>query len=193
MTKETRYLYTEDLRVEQSEDAKPKIVGYAAVFNSLSHDLGGFRETISPGAFTRTIRDGADVRALVDHNPTLILGRNKSGTLTLKPNQKGLLVEIDPPDTQAARDIIESMRRGDVDGMSFAFRTVHDDWHIEDSTPIRELLDVELLDVSVVTYPAYPATEVAVRSMQDFLGGRSTKTHAIDSSTLRRKLQLSSM
>ena len=187
--KETRYLYTEDLRVEQTDD-KPKITGYAAVFNSLSHDLGGFRETISPGAFTRTIRDGADVRALVDHNPTLILGRNKSGTLTLKPNQKGLLVEIDPPDTQAARDIIESMRRGDVDGMSFAFRTVHDDWHIEDSAPIRELLDVELLDVSVVTYPAYPATEVAVRSMTEFLRSH-TNTNA-DIETLRRKLLVSS-
>src|SRR5688572_14040416 len=88
---ETRYLPVGELRTERAEGSvRPVIVGYAAIFDALSYDLGGFRERIAVGAFTRSLRDGADVRALVDHDPVRILGRNKSGTLRLKPNAKGL-------------------------------------------------------------------------------------------------------
>lgn len=156
------------LELRQEGEPKPTIMGYAAVFDSLSEDLGGFRERIKVGAFTRTIREGADVRALVDHDPSKILGRNTAGTLRLKPNAKGLLSEIDPPDTTAGRDIVESIKRGDVSGMSFGFMVRSDEWHMEDGVPIRELLDVDLFDVSVVTFPAYPETDVAVRSLEKF-------------------------
>ncbi len=161
---ERRVVMTSELGLRHEGDGMPVIAGYAAVFDSLSEDLGGFRERIKVGAFTRSLREGADVRALVDHDPSKILGRNLAGTLRIKPNAKGLFVEIDAPDTSIGRDIQKSIKRGDVNGMSFAFMTRSDEWHMEDGTAIRELLDVDLHDVSVVTYPAYPATDVAVRS-----------------------------
>lgn len=159
-----------ELRADgQADGAKaPMIVGYASVFDSLSEDLGGFREIVKPGAFTRSLRDGADVRALVDHDPSRILGRSSAGTLRMQVNAKGLRVEIDPPDTTTGRDILTSINRGDVDGMSFAFRTVLDEWRMEGPVVIRELLDVDLVDASVVTFPAYPATEVGVRSLEAY-------------------------
>lgn len=170
MTTERRIAAAEgaELRVE-TRDGKPTIRGYAAVFNSLSSDLGGFVEVIRQGAFRRALSDGQDVRALVDHDPARIIGRNKAGTLRLTEDQRGLLVEIDPPDTTAGRDIVESIRRGDVTGMSFGFVARKDDWRQEGERTIRELHAVDLFDVSAVTYPAYPATEVAVRSLQAFL------------------------
>lgn len=153
-----------ELRAEDSDDGFV-LRGHAAVFDSLSGDLGGFRERIQKGAFRRSIQDGADVRALLEHDPARILGRNKAGTLTLREDDIGLSVEIHPPDTTAGRDVIESVKRGDLTQMSFGFRTVTDEWAIEDSEQIRTLIDVDLFDVSVVAYPAYPDTDVAKRSM----------------------------
>lgn len=151
-----------------SEPDKPaRIVGYPAVFNKMSEDLG-FRERILPGEFTKTLADGADVRALVDHDPGRIIGRSKAGTLKLVENTRGLKAIIKPADTSAGRDIVESIRRGDVDGMSFAFRTIEDRWHKEDGEDVRELVQVELFDVSVVSFPAYLDTSVGLRSLDDW-------------------------
>ncbi len=151
----------------------PKITGYAAVFNMMSEDLGFFREIIMPGAFDRALREGHDVRALWNHNPDVVLGRTKSGTLALSVDEKGLLVSITPPDTQAARDVVESIKRGDVDGMSFGFRTLGDNWRTEEGEQIRELTDVELVDVSPVAFPAYPQTQVSARALERAREGRS--------------------
>lgn len=145
------------------EDTTPKITGYAAVFNELSKDLGGFREKIAPGAFSKTLQT-ADVRALWNHDPNFVLGRNKSGTLSLREDERGLRIEITPPDTQWAKDLITSMKRGDIDQMSFGFRTVADEWETQGKENIRTLKEVELFDVSIVTYPAYPQTTVQARS-----------------------------
>jgi HK97 family phage prohead protease len=150
--------------VAAEEGKKPKIRGHAAVFDKKSEDLGGFREIVKPGAFTRTIAQGADVRALWNHDPNYVLGRTKSGTLRLEEDKRGLAVEIDPPDAQWAGDLLRSIDRGDVDQMSFAFRAVKQTW--DDSDPkniIRSLDEVQLFDVSPVTYPAYPQTSVSVR------------------------------
>lgn len=153
-----------EIRMEQ--DGK-KIVGYAAKFSpNRSQDLGGFLEQIDPKAFTRTLAQGADVRALIDHNSSLILGRTKAGTLNLSVDSQGLLVEITPPDTSYARDLMVSMSRGDVTQMSFAFVTKQDSWDKENDQNIRTLLDVDLHDVSAVTYPAYLNTEIGLRSLQ---------------------------
>lgn len=160
MDKEIRYFNIE-LRADSEE---PKITGHAAVFNQWSEDLGGFREIIRPGAFAKTIKE-ADVRALFNHDPNYVLGRNKAGTLRLEEDKKGLAIEIDPPDTQWARDLTTSIQRGDIDQMSFGFRTVKDKWGDDGETNQRELLEVELFDVSPVTYPAYPQTSVGVRSI----------------------------
>lgn len=146
------------------KDHKPKIIGYAAKFNERSLPIMGlFEEQIAPGAFTRALKEKQDVRALIDHAEGRVLGRTAAGTLTLAEDETGLRVEIDPPDTSYARDILESIRRGDVTGMSFAFRTVKDSWDKGGKTTLRTLLDVDISDVSVVTYPAYPSTEVSVR------------------------------
>ena len=153
------------LEVRAAEGQPTKIVGYAAVFNSLSEDLG-FREMIMPGAFDRALSEKQDVRALVNHDANYVLGRTKSGTLALSVDEKGLRAEITPPDTQAARDVLASIKRGDMDGMSFAFQTVSDSWRTQDGMEIRELRDLNLLDVSVVAYPAYEATSVSARALE---------------------------
>jgi len=161
MEKEIRSFPVE-LRIA-TEDGDRKIVGHAAVFDQWSEDLGGFREMVKPGAFKKTLKE-ADVRALFNHDPNFVLGRNKAGTLTLAEDDKGLAVEIDPPDAQWARDLTTSMERGDINQMSFGFRVVKENWNDEDPRDLtRELVEVELFDVSPVTYPAYPQTTVAVR------------------------------
>jgi len=107
------------------------------------------------------------VRALWNHDANFVLGRTKAGTLKLEEDRKGLWIEIDPPNTQAAHDLMESMRRGDVDQMSFAFRAVEETWtERKDEMTLRELKDVDMYDISAVTYPAYEGTQVGLRSAE---------------------------
>lgn len=147
----------------RQEGDSPKIVGHAAVFDRPA-DILGFQEVVKPGAFEDSIGKD-DVRALWNHDPNYVLGRNKSGSLVLSEDESGLHVEIDPPDAQWARDFMATMERGDVDQMSFAFRVLDEKWSSRDGEPdLRELLKVQLFDVSPVTYPAYPDTDVQVRA-----------------------------
>jgi Escherichia/Staphylococcus phage prohead protease len=162
---ERRAFEIAELRIEQEEGKPTKIGGYAAVFNSESVDLGGFVERIAPGAFAGAA--GADVRALLNHNPDVVLGRTKSGTLRLTEDSRGLAFDLDLPDTQAGRDLAVSIYRRDISGMSFAFRTIKDAWAKLAGVWHRTLLEVNLLDVSPVTFPAYPAAEVGLRAASD--------------------------
>lgn len=153
-----------EIRAEISENVRI-IDGYAAVFDKLSENLGGFREKIAPGAFKKTLKK-ADIRALFDHDSKYVLGRNTSNTLSLKEDETGLRVFITPPATQWADDLLRSMERGDINQMSFGFYTISDEWEdMNKATPIRTLREVELTDVSIVTYPAYPDTSVALRGL----------------------------
>lgn len=163
MKQERRTLHSE-FRVEQREDGKKLIRGHAAVFNSET-DLGWFRERIAPGAFSESIGKD-DVRALFNHDENFILGRNTAGTLTMREDERGLYVEIDPPDTQVGRDLVTSIERGDISQMSFGFQTIKDSWETEENAAkdLRTLEKVKLWDVSPVTFPAYQETDVAVRS-----------------------------
>jgi HK97 family phage prohead protease len=160
--------------IEVREDGgKLKISGYAAVFNSLSEDLGGFVEVIRPGAFSAALESGQDVRALVNHDPNLLLGRTTSGTMRLFEDRRGLRYEIDPPDTQVARDLVTLLKRGDLNGSSFAFSLAAggDMWRDEKGQAVRELHEIgELYDVGPVVYPAYPSTvsEITTRSLRSF-------------------------
>lgn len=160
-----------EVRGDSAAGDSPVIEGYAAVFNELSLDLGGFRERIAPGAFARSLEDGADVRALWDHDSKYVLGRARAGTLALGEDERGLSVAIRPPGTGWARDLVESMRRGDVDQMSFGFYVREDEWRDEDGVMVRVLRDVDLFDVSVVTFPAYVQTSAEARKRVGEMGG----------------------
>jgi len=164
--REVRTFNVSEIRAVAEEGKPQKIVGHAANFNSLSADLGGFREMIAPGAFTSAIAN-SDVRALWNHDKNIVLGRNKSGTLRLSEDDQGLAFEIDMPDTQLVRDMVAApIARGDVSQCSFGFRTIKDLWEKVNGEVVRTLLEVELFDVSPVTYPAYNSTDVAMRSME---------------------------
>jgi HK97 family phage prohead protease len=165
--REERTIPFQEFRVERRNGDDPTIVGYAAVFDTLSVELWGFFERVKPGAFAKTIRE-SDVRALWNHNSDMVLGRTKSGTLRLKEDEIGLRIEVDPPGAQWARDAVVTIERGDVDQMSFGFNTIQDHWLQEDGGGgrlIRELVEVRLFDVSPVTFPAYPDTTVQVREL----------------------------
>lgn len=160
-----RRIYTATITVRAADTDQPaRIAGYAAVFNSLSEDLGGFVERIEPGAFKAAV-EVDDVRALINHDPNLILGRTVAGTLRLSEDERGLRYEIDPPATQYAADLMVSLARGDVDQSSFGFRVQEESWDISGQIPVRIIRKVRLFDVSPVTFPAYPATTVSVRAV----------------------------
>ena len=156
-------IFESEVEIRETEGEDKKIRGHAAVFNKLSVDLGGFREKIDPGAFAKTVKKNG-VLALWNHDSNIVLGRSPK-TLSLSEDDKGLAIEIDPPNSPNGQNAVEAIRRGDVRKMSFAFRTITDQWDRDgEKMPIRTLKEVELLDVSPVAYPAYPQTDVALRS-----------------------------
>jgi len=150
-------------------------VGYAAVFERFSVELWGFREKIRAGAFAAVLED--DVRALVNHDSNLVIGRRKAGTLRLQEDALGLRCEIDLPDTTVGRDTKEQIRRGDIDGMSFSFVTDKEEWDWSDEdNPVRTIVAVaELYDVGPVTFPAYTDTSIAMRAIE----GRSREREGV--------------
>jgi len=160
----------------------PVIRGYASVFNSWSQDLGGFREMIMPGAFARSLANGDDVVALYNHDPSMLLGRRSSGTLTASEDTTGLLVEIKPPNTTVGRDVMALVKRGDLKGMSFAFTLPNpktdQKWMRGETGDLREIYRANLHDVSVVTEPAYPDTSVGMRSLNEWHASQSKEHRA---------------
>lgn len=177
---------------DAGEGKKPMITGYAAKFNTVSLPMGymQFREKIDEAAYDETLALGADLdcRFAFNHSPNHIMGRTKAGTLRLAKDATGLRFECDPPDTQAARDLMESIKRGDISQCSFKFRTIDDDWSEDsDGGLVRTLKKVSLQngDVSAVTYPAYPDTEVDVRSLDQLAEeGRKRLKPAPDTAAL---------
>lgn len=168
-SQERRFVAIDNFEIRAGDDDKDQptvLAGYAALFNTLSDDLGGFQERIAPGAFAKSI--GGDVRALFNHDRNIVLGRTKAKTLTVAEDNRGLVFEIIMPDTGAARDLIHSIERKDVDQMSFGFRVIDDLWEEVDGVILRTLIEVKLQDVSPVTVPAYPDTSVAVRSLNNW-------------------------
>ena len=174
---ERRYAPTE-FEVRQSDSGGAVIEGHAAVFNRLSRNLGGFVEQIDPSAFDKTLGDNPDVRALINHDPSLLLGRTRSGTLRLSKDNIGLHYEVDVPDRSDARDLMVSMERDDINQSSFAFFLIDDEWgQTEQEFPLRTVTAVSIHngDVSPVTYPAYDDADsgVADRAFQSLAEVRS--------------------
>ncbi len=165
---EVRTFDVQDLELRMDGD-KPTVVGYGAVFNSMSNDLGGFREYISPKAFEGRLED--DVRFLINHDANLVLARTTNGTLRLSVDEKGLRYEADMPNTSTARDLMELLKNGTISQSSFAFTVEEDSWEVKDGMNIRTIDKVsQLYDVSSVTYPAYnsASSSVALRSMKEW-------------------------
>lgn len=175
----------DSLEVRTADGSDKKLIrGHGAVYNKLSEDLGGFKEVFDPGSFTDSIKRD-DIRSLRDHIPSYILGRNKSGTLTLSEDEKGVYYEVEPPDTSYARDLIVSIERRDVTGGSIIFmvdgkkseRWLVDGNEVEIMDAFmamwdgkkhkieRHVLKARLFDIGPVTFPAYPQTDVKVRSL----------------------------
>ena len=168
LNKEIRTFDVQDLELRMDGD-KPTVVGYGAVFNSMSNDLGGFREFIAPNAFEGRLED--DVRFLINHDANLILARTTNGTLRLSVDEKGLRYEADMPNTSTARDLMELLKNGTISQSSFAFTVEEDSWEVKDGMNIRTIDKVsQLYDVSSVTYPAYnsASSSVALRSMKEW-------------------------
>lgn len=162
--------------VERRSDGTATISGYAAVYHREDNPgtqyelMPNYYERIQPGAFTRALNEGDDVRALFNHDASAVLGRSKSGTLRLSADKVGLKYEVDLPNTQLARDLAESVERGDISGSSFAFSVTPEGQKIErdkDGITYRNILETRLYDVSVVTYPAYEAATSGLRSSEN--------------------------
>lgn len=150
------------------------LIGHAAVFDVETTIMGMFREKISAGAFKKTIQE-ADIRALFNHEPNFVLGRNKAGTLRLSEDKTGLAYEVDLPDTQVAKDLYTSIERGDITQSSFAFKIVKEartepDEDAGETMPLFDIKETCLYDISPVTYPAYESTDVSANSADDPIG-----------------------
>ncbi len=150
-----------EIEIRSEGDSKGTITGFIP-YDSLSLNLGGFREVIKKGCFSKTIKEG-DIRALNNHDVKEVLGRTKSKTLTFRDEEDGLHFEINPPDTSYANDLMQSVSRSDVDGVSFLFSCIKDAWNYETTPVTRELLEVKLYEVSIVTFPAYPESKSSLR------------------------------
>lgn len=156
--------------VEREEGESPSIAGYASVFYDGTADTQyelwpGVVERVMPGAFDRAVKEKHDVRGLFNHEPSNLLGRVSAKTMLLSTDKKGLRYDINPPDTQVARDVVTNIRAGNLSGSSFAFVIRGEEWRKEDGAEVREITDVDLFDVGPVTYPAYESTTTGVKSV----------------------------
>ncbi|AGH48760.1 caudovirus prohead protease [Sphingomonas sp. MM-1] len=168
------------------------LTGYAAVFNSPADIGGAWIETIERGAFTRALE--GDIVAIIGHDRNRVIGRTGAGTLRLSEDDKGLRFEIDLPDTTDGRDVAVSVERGDIGGMSFGFSVTRQQWDETTEPPQRTIQQVELYEITVTAFPAYPDTSVGLRSLDDArkeaaIAAREAKRSHIDR-RLRMRAQL---
>lgn len=168
MNKELRFIEAAPIGIDPKNERR--LQGYAVVWNSISKDLGGFVERFQPDAFSEFLGSGkADVRAFVNHDTAKIIGRQSAGTLSLSEDDKGLRFAIDVANTTHGNDVLESVKRGDISGMSFGFSVAKNGVRYDrqqEGPTLRTVQRASLLEVSPVTFPAYEATSVFNRSEQ---------------------------
>lgn len=164
MDRKIRQLRSETSQFQVREaEGDLSIEGYFSVFNSIYELWPGATESVAPGAFSETL--GNDIRALVNHNDTLVLGRNKAGTLELREDSHGLWgkIKVNPNDSDAM-NLYERVKRGDVNQCSFGFMIEDEETEFREDGSIHwTIRKVNLFEVSVCTFPAYEATEVSAR------------------------------
>lgn len=166
MNLERRTLELEPVEVRSEGDALVAH-GYAYRFGALSQNLGGFVERIAPGAGKKSSQE-SDIRALFNHDPNMVLGRNRAGTLTFEEDDEGGAYEIRLPDTSIGRDLAVNLEAGNVSGSSFGFRLIEDEWdETEQGFPLRTLKQFSIRDVGPVTFPAYTDADSALRSLAE--------------------------
>lgn len=163
---EIRNINIEISHVEKRDDAPDKLSGYAIVFNVLSEPIFGlFKERVMPEALEKTLKED-DQLCLWGHDSMYVLGRKSANTLDLRVDDKGLYFEVTPPNTNWARDLVESVHRGDINQMSFGFKVFDERWIQDKETikehgmPIREILGIKLYEISIVSFPAYSQSSV---------------------------------
>lgn len=188
MSRENRQLRTVDAEFTTRENGEElTIEGYFAVFNSIYEIAPGMSESIAPGAFDSSM--ASDVRALVNHDTTLVLGRTKAGTLRLEQTERGLWgsIKVNPNDVDAM-NAYERVKRGDVDQCSFGFDIVGEETDYRaDGSVHWTITDIRLYEVSICTFPAYEETQVVARSAE----AEAYKKRELDAWKLRQKERLS--
>lgn len=162
-----RQLRTVGTKFETREDGENlSIEGYFAVFNSIYEIAPGMSESIAPGAFSKTL--SGDIRALINHDTTLVLGRTKANTLQLREDNHGLWghIDVNPNDTDAM-NLYERVKRGDVDQCSFGFDILSEETDFRDDGLVHwTIKEVELYEVSPCTFPAYEETNISARAKE---------------------------
>ena len=185
---EQRLIIADDIETRAGSpnpDGSIPFMGHAAVFSKRANIGDFFIEQFAPGAFTKTISE-ADVRMLINHDPNLVLARSKAGTLRLSEDRKGLLTDADMAPTTYGLDLAVSLERGDVSQMSIMFRATRDEWDETGKIPVRTVHEAQLFDVSPVTFPAYDATDAALRSAEVAL----TRTLGLDALPIEERSAL---
>lgn len=152
--------YSREVRLDESDGVR-RLSGYAVVWNQPSQDLGGFTETVRPGAFGDLT--GKDIRAFFNHDYNYLLGRTTSNTLTLEQDDKGLAFSIELAQTAKAEEVYQLVHRGDLDGVSFGAYVQDEKWSEDGKT--NELISLELIEISPVVFPAYLQPNVSARSL----------------------------
>ncbi|MGZ9782471.1 HK97 family phage prohead protease [Bacillus pseudomycoides] len=186
---EKRNLTTEQMEIRESDNGTKTISGYAVKWEMKSHTMGywrRFKEQFKRGSFTDSLTS-EDQLALWSHDTSQVLGRTKNGTLRLFEDEIGLRFELDLPNTTLGNDAYETIKRGDVDGVSFGFQMQKEEWDESDQDNIvRSVTKAKLLEISPVAFPAYPDSQVSARShdpYKNFMEERKKKD-------LRKKLIL---
>lgn len=168
---EKRELLSDGIEVRESESGVKTITGYAVKWEKKSQTMGfwmRFKEQFRQGAFVDSLT-ADDQRALWSHDTSQVLGRTKNGTLRLSEDDTGLRFELDLPETTLGRDAYETIKRGDVDGVSFGFKMVKEEWDESDSDNIvRSVLKAQLFEISPVAFPAYPDSTVSARNYDPY-------------------------
>ncbi|WP_386692719.1 hypothetical protein O1Q79_00583 [Lonepinella sp. MS14434] len=158
-----------EIRSADVQAENKKLIGYVVKWDSPSELLwGDFIERFSPNAFAESLASGSDIRALFEHDYSKLLGRTKANTLKLEEDKIGLRFELTPPDTTLGRDLLVSVERGDISGMSFGFLVKSEQWDFDVTPCQRTIKNAELVEITVTSIPAYPESniQIAKRSME---------------------------